>query len=195
MLMMFRLECTRTMKAGEYRTQGCKPWECIQHCGKQITGQPGVGLRRLIGVRHHSMHITRTLTLKGAQYRDQLTVPLTQVIGGRGQLTRPLMPLKHEGIGGFVSTTWSMITVMTSRATQWPHRSALPAFKPEIHDDQFNKPSTCHRIDTTLFYTVSCYKKCIFIRSVGLIQFIPCGSGLFYIYDLKSLLKRRVISY
>jgi len=130
--MIFPLECTRTMKGREYHTQRCKQWECIRRCGKLITGQQEGDWRKLIGVRHPFMHITRTLTLKGAQRQDLQTVPLIKVIGGKGLHTKLLMPLKLEGTGGFVLTIWSMITAKISQGTQPSHQSALPAFKPKF---------------------------------------------------------------
>lgn len=140
-LMIFPLECTRTVRERESHTQQCKQWECIQHCGRLIIGQQEGGWRKLIGVRHLFMHITRTLTLKGAQCQDLPTVPLTKVIGGKGLHTKLLMPLKPEGTGGFVSTISSMITAKISQGSQWPHQSALPAFKPLI-SSHFNYSST-----------------------------------------------------
>lgn len=136
--MIFPLECTRTMKGRESHTQGCRQWECIRRCGRLITGQQEGDWRKLIGVRHPFMHITRTLTLKGAQRQDLPTVPLIKVIGGKGLHTKLLMPLKLEGTGGFVLTISYMITAKISQGTHSSHQSALPAFKPKITSLQFS---------------------------------------------------------
>ena len=67
-----------------------------------MTGQQEVVWRKLIGAKRHSMLITKTLTLKDAQYQDLLIVPQTQGIGGKEVLTKLLMPWKPEDTGGFV---------------------------------------------------------------------------------------------
>ncbi len=129
MWMICLLGSTRTMKQKESHSQSCSPWGSIPHYGKLITGLLEAGLKRLIGAKHLSMLIIRTLTLRGALCQDQLTVPLTPAIGGREPLTNYSVPSKLESIGGFVWTTWSMTTVPINRGTRWPHRSVLQVSK------------------------------------------------------------------
>ena len=125
MSMMCQLGSTRITKLKESHSQSCNLWGSIQHCGKLITGLQEVDLKRLIGAKHLSMLITRTLILKGALCQDPLTVPQTPAIGGKEQLTNCSVHFKLECISGFVWTTWSMTTVLINRGSQWPHQSVL----------------------------------------------------------------------
>ena len=125
MSMMCQLGSTRITKLKESHSQSCNLWGSIQHCGKLITGLQEVDLKRLIGAKHLSMLITRTLILKGALCQDPLTVPQTPAIGGKEQLTNRSVHFKLESISGFVWTTWSMTTVLINRGSQWPHQSVL----------------------------------------------------------------------
>lgn len=117
------------MKQKVFHFQNFNQWESSLHYGKQMIGQQGVGLKKLIGAKHHFMHTTKTLILRGALPQGQVLVHPTRPTGGRAPVTSNSMLLPPVDTSGSEWIIWSMITVPTNIGTQLPHQNVWMEFK------------------------------------------------------------------